>query len=86
MKELIKNYKGDISLFAITMVLAIAVGLITASISDDKVNIVALSAMSGIAVTLGIDNLAALVGMKLGSRESSAFGVMMGVIIMLLIF
>lgn len=84
MKQILS--KGNISLFVITCLLAIAVGLVVAAFSPDKVNIVASSAMAGVAVTLIIDYLGELVGMKLGCKEASAFGVILGVIFMLIIF
>lgn len=84
MKQILS--KGNISLFVITCLLTIAVGLIVAVLSLDKVNIVASAACSGIAVTLIIDWLGELVGMKLGCKEASAFGVMLGVLFMLIIF
>ncbi len=78
--------KGNISLFVITMLISAFIGLTVALLSDDKVNIVAMTAISGVAVTLCIDYLGELVGMKLGCKEASAYGVMLGVILMLMIF
>lgn len=79
--------KGNVALFAIALVITVLAGIITAAFTEEKVNIVAISAMGGVLSMLIIGGLCEIANYKLPvGPDAGILGVVVGTLLTLLIY